>query len=60
MRLTTRQSERAAHTLVETLVVMAIVGVLFSIVGPAVQRARDASLRSSCLRAFGNNELHFL
>jgi prepilin-type processing-associated H-X9-DG protein len=42
---------RSAFTLLELLVIIGIIGVLFALLAPAIQRARDASQRTQC----GNN-----
>ena len=47
---------RAAFTLVELLVVVAIIGILIALLLPAIQAAREAARRSACsnnLRQFG-------
>jgi len=57
-----RESERAGVTLVEVLVVVAILAVLFGLVLPAVQRSREAAARVRCqnnLRQIGIGLEHF-
>lgn len=44
-----KSAQRSAFSLVELLVVMAIIGILVAIILPAVQSAREASRRTRCL-----------
>jgi len=49
MKRSIRNSWRRAFTLVELLVVIAIIGILMSLTMPAIQSAREAGRKASCM-----------
>ena len=55
-----RRSGRSAFTLVELLVVIAIIGILVAILIPAVQAAREAARKTTCINRIRQSSLAVL